>query len=150
MTVLLEEAFDKVSKLPETLQDEIAKELLAEYEDEARWEKISLHVKKLVENGQTADARKVLSTVQTGVSPTLDSWRVALAQPKARLEKSAGGENIKEDALWLRDNSETYKGKWIALKNGKLLGAHVSRIELRHSLRQAGKLAGAVFSRIDN
>jgi hypothetical protein len=38
MTVLLKEAFEKASKLPETLQDEIAKELLADIEDEARWE----------------------------------------------------------------------------------------------------------------
>ena len=35
MTRLLKEAFDRVSKLSETLQDEIAKKLLAELEKEA-------------------------------------------------------------------------------------------------------------------
>jgi hypothetical protein len=38
MTVLLKEAFDKALKLPETLQDEIARELLADIEAESRWD----------------------------------------------------------------------------------------------------------------
>ena len=150
MTVLLKEAFDKVSKLPETLQDEIAKEILAELETEAREEKISDHVKKLVENGQIEDARSVLATIQPGISAALDNWQRALSIPKAKLDKSSEGENIKDDALWLRNNSEKYKGKWIALKNGALLGAHNSRIELRRSLKQAGNLSGSMFSRIDD
>jgi len=150
MTVLLKEAFDKVSKLPETLQDEIAKEILAELETEAPGEKISEHVKKLVENGQIEDARDVLSTIQPGISSALDNWQRALSIPKAKLDKSSEGENVKDDALWLRDNSEKYKGKWIALKNGVLLGAHNSRVELRCSLIQTGKLSGSMFFRIDD
>jgi hypothetical protein len=150
MTGLLKEAFDRVSKLPETLQDEIAKELLAELQAEAGWKKISEHVKNLVENGQIADAREVLSTIPPGTSTALDNWQRVLSNPKAKLEKSAGGENIKKDALWLQNNSDKYKGNWIALKNGILLGANESRIELRRSLKQAGKLAGTMFFRIDN
>jgi hypothetical protein len=38
MTVLLKEAFDKVSKLPETIQDEIAMDLLANIETEGKWD----------------------------------------------------------------------------------------------------------------
>ena len=38
MTVLLKEAFDRVSRLPEARQDEIAKEILAEIEAEERWD----------------------------------------------------------------------------------------------------------------
>jgi hypothetical protein len=38
MTVLLKEAFDKVSKLPVAHQDKIAKEILAEIEVEERWD----------------------------------------------------------------------------------------------------------------
>ncbi len=38
MTELLKEALDKASKLPETLQDDIAKELLADIEAELRWD----------------------------------------------------------------------------------------------------------------
>lgn len=150
MTVLLKQAFAKVSLLPETLQDEIAKELLAELEAEIHAEEVSEHVKKLVEEGQIAEAREVIYSIQPGISNVLDSWQRALAYPEAKLNESAGGENIKADAAWLQDNSEKYKGKWIALKNGILLGAHESRIELHRSLKQAGKLPGAMFFRIDN
>ena len=150
MTVLLKEAFAKASTLPETLQDEIAKELLAELEVETHGQKMSEHVKKLVENGQIAEAREIMSITQPGTSAVLDNWKRALAYPKAKSNKSAGGKNIKKDAAWLQNNSDKYKGKWIALKNGILLGAHESRIELRRSLKQAGKLPGAMFFRLDN
>ncbi len=150
MTELLEEAFDKVSTLPETLQDEIAKELLADIDSDSRWRKISEHLKTLVENGQIEDARKVLLTVQPGVSEELDHWLETLAIPKATVSNSATGGNIKDDILWIQHNSEKYKGKWIALKNGQLLGADESRIELHQSLKQASNLAGATFFRIDN
>jgi hypothetical protein len=149
MTVLLEQAFDKVSKLPETLQDEIARELLADIETgfQVRLDRIAEQVKTLVEDGNVEEARKLLSTIQPGASPTLDKWRNALAEPKAMIGKSSSKENMKEDARWLRDNSEKYGGMWIALKNGKLLGAHESRIKLRHTLKQTAALRGAMFFR---
>ncbi|NIM13412.1 MAG: hypothetical protein GTO45_14955 [Candidatus Aminicenantes bacterium] len=150
MTVLLKQAFEKISELPETLQDEIAKELLADIEAEARWEKISEHVKKLVEEGRIMEARNILSTIPSGVSTALNNWQKALYEPKVKFEKFATGGESREDVLWLQNNSEMYKGKWIALKNGILYGSHESRIELRRSLKQAGKLAGTMFFRIEN
>jgi hypothetical protein len=151
MTVLLKQAFDKVSKLPETLQDEIARELLIDIETEARWEKrISGHVKQLVENSRIEDARDVLSGIQPGTSAALDNWLRVLSEPTAKVEKSATGGQIRKDALWLQNNSEKYKGKWIALKNGTLLGSHESLVELQNALKNTGKLVGAMFFRIDN
>jgi hypothetical protein len=151
MSVLLKQAFDKVSKLPETLQDEIAKELLMDIETDTLWEKrISEHVKHLVENSRIEDARNVLSDIQPGTSAALDNWRKVLSEPKAKVEKSATGGQIRKNALWLQNNSEKYTGKWIALKNGTLLGSHKSLVELRLSLKKAGKLAGAMFFLIDN
>jgi len=38
MTKLLAEAFEKASKLPENLQDELARDLLEELTGEARWD----------------------------------------------------------------------------------------------------------------
>lgn len=149
MTVLLKEAFDKVSMLPETMQDEIARELLTELEVKTNEPKISEHVKKLVEDGKIEEAREVMYFIQPKSSTVLDSWQKALAYPAVRLSKSTGDKNIKKDAEWLQKNSTKYKGKWIALKNGKLLGAHESRIELRISLKQTSKLSGAMFFRID-
>jgi hypothetical protein len=39
MTVLLSEVFQKASTLPESLQDEVARELLNEIEWEQKWDK---------------------------------------------------------------------------------------------------------------
>jgi len=39
MTILLKEAFRKASELPESLQNQIAKELLADIEGECLWDK---------------------------------------------------------------------------------------------------------------
>lgn len=62
MTVLLKEAFEKVSKLPEAQQDEIAKELLAEIEAEERWDET---LKKTEDKlGQLAD--KALKDFKAG------------------------------------------------------------------------------------
>lgn len=151
MTLLLKQAFDKVSKLPETLQDEIAKELLTDIETDTHLEKrISEHVKQLVENSRIEDARDVLSNIQPGTFTALDNWRKVLSEPKAKVEKSATGGQTRKNALWLQNNSEKYKGKWIALKNSTLVGFHESCVELYQSLKKDGKLAGIMFFRIDN
>ncbi len=39
MTKLLKQAFEKASELPDSLQDELALELLREMEGETRWDK---------------------------------------------------------------------------------------------------------------
>jgi len=150
MTVLLKQAFEKMSKLPITLQDEIAKELLTDMEAGIRLEKrISEHVKKLVENSCIDDARDVLSNIQPGTSTELDNWKKVLSEPKAKVEKSATGGQTRKNAVWLQNNAEKYKGKWIALKNSTLVGSHESRVELYQSLKEEGKLAGTMFFRID-
>ena len=150
MTILLKQAFEKVSKLPETIQNEIAKELLTDIETGTPMGKrISEHVKQLVENNCIEDARDVLSNIKPGTSTALDNWRKVLSEPKAKVEKSATGGQTRKNALWLQNNSEKYKGKWIALKNSTLVGSHESRVELYQSLKKEGKLAGTMFFRID-
>jgi len=49
MTKLLAEAFEKASRLPENLQDELARELIEELAGEARWDQT------LAESADTVD-----------------------------------------------------------------------------------------------
>lgn len=49
MTKLLAEAFEKASKLPENLQDELARELIEELAGEAQWDQT------LAESADTVD-----------------------------------------------------------------------------------------------
>ncbi|QTA86201.1 hypothetical protein [Desulfonema magnum] len=106
--------------------------------------------KNLTEANRISEARKLLSKIQPGISRKLDNWRRVLAEPKVKIEKSATGGSVKEDALWLKNNSSKYKGKWVALKQGSLLGSHESRVKLHFSLKESGKLIGTTFFRVEN
>ena len=145
MTELLKQAYDKVSTLPEEIQDRIARELLEDIDSDAHWKKVSDQLRTLVENSQVEEAREVLATVPPGVSEELDAWLKVLPVPKAYLSPPESDGNSKLDVLWIHHNADKYKGKWVAIKNGELLGADESRIELRNTLKSAGNLKGATF-----
>ena len=49
MTTLLQEAFDKASKLPPGTQDLLAREIIEEIEGEARWDETLTHSQPLLE-----------------------------------------------------------------------------------------------------
>jgi len=41
-----------------------------------------------------------------------------------RQEKKATGGNMLKNMQWLQNHAAAYRGKWVALKNGKLMGSH--------------------------
>lgn len=106
------------------------------------------NVRNLVENGRISDARHLLRFVPMGISDRVDNWRRILAKPRAKTEDSASGGGLKRDLAWLYDNSEKFRGKWVALREGELLGSHENRIELHRRLKHSSKLDGAMFFRI--
>src|SRR4030042_7079563 len=106
-------------------------------------------IKILIEAGQVSNARFLLTSIPFGISSKLDNWRRVLAIPKAKPEKVATGVDIKQNSSWLLINSGKFKGKWVALKKGILLGSHESRIELHRQLTLADKLKGATFFKIE-
>lgn len=107
-------------------------------------------VRRLVVEGQVEEARRILKVSFSGGSQEVEYWRRVLALPQARVERSATGGELKCDHLWLRRNSKHYLGKWVALKDGLLLGSHDKRIELHRQLKRQDQLAGAVFVKIPN
>ncbi|MBW2060561.1 MAG: hypothetical protein JRI95_03240 [Deltaproteobacteria bacterium] len=108
-------------------------------------------VKDLVEDGRVVDARHLLSSIQVppGLSTKLDTWRKVLAEPRTKPREIATGGDLKKDALWLRKNASKYKGQWVALKDGALLGNDTSRVKLHHALKDEGCLNGALFVLIE-
>jgi hypothetical protein len=48
----------------------------------------------------------------------------------------------------LRAHSGEYAGQWVALRNGTLVGADVSRVALHRRLEQDGELAGITLVRL--
>jgi len=67
-----------------------------------------------------------------------------------RQEKKATGGNMLKNTLWIQKNAAAYRGKWVALKNGKLLGSHESQVELYRNLKESGNISGSVFFRVEN
>jgi hypothetical protein len=68
MTQLLEQAFQKVARLPDAQQDEIAAWLLAELEAEARWDELFAESQDLL--AQLAD--EALAEHRAGQTKPLD------------------------------------------------------------------------------
>ncbi len=167
--LILEEFFDKQqwdtafihsqekrSRLPEKARGENHHEI-PDISKHADWnatvenaERISNHIKKLIENSRVQEARKIVSAIRPGVSAKLDYWKKVLTEPVAKVGGPGTGGDMRKDILWFEKNADNYKGKWVALKNGVLLGSHKSRAELRQNLKQSGKLARSLFIRIEN
>ncbi len=105
-------------------------------------------VMDLVQGGRVSEARQLLSTVPENLSGTVENWRRVLAEPNAEPGISASGSSLSSDSLWLKENADRYQGRWVALKQGVMLGSHVSRRELHRRLKCAGALNGASFLRV--
>lgn len=112
-------------------------------------ERISRHINALIEaGGCVLEARRIVSKIRPGVSEKLDYWKKVLAEPVARLAGPGSGGDMRKDMMWLENNADKYKGKWIALKDGVLIGSHESRPELRRTLEQSGRLSETTFFKL--
>jgi len=111
-------------------------------------ERIIEEIRKLAEKGLTSKARKILSAIPPGVSAKIDGWRRVMAPPVAKSKKGGSGGNLEKSIPWLDKNSEAYRGQWVALKDGVLLGSHNRMTVLYDSLEKAGKLSGSLFCRL--
>ncbi|HHC24033.1 MAG TPA: hypothetical protein ENK58_01265 [Desulfobacterales bacterium] len=111
-------------------------------------EQICDYITKLVENSYVTEARKIVSAIPLGVSLELDYWKKVLAEPVARVTKPRTDRDPRKDTLWIEKNAGKYKGKWIALKSGDLLGSNESLAELHSTLKQSGKITGAFVFRV--
>lgn len=71
-----------------------------------------------------------------------------LAEPVARVAGPGSGGDMRKDILWIENNSDSYRGRWVALRNGVLLDSHESRAELHRIVKQSGMLAKSLFVQI--
>ncbi|MGE0083810.1 MAG: hypothetical protein AB7S75_05255 [Desulfococcaceae bacterium] len=107
-------------------------------------------IRKLAEEGDISEARSLLAEIPAGLSPESDRWRTVLSIPKVRQEESATGGNVLKNTQWLQNHAAAYRGKWVALKNGKLMGSHENQVELYRNIKQSGNIAGSMFFRVEN
>lgn len=112
---------------------------------EADVEPLDDRVSVLLSEGRVQAARDLASLIG-------GEWSALLAVPVVRRGPKAGdGETrFKSDRAWLDANrhNPAHRGKWVALRDGELVGADESLVVLHRALKEAGTLAGALFVRL--
>jgi hypothetical protein len=59
--------------------------------------------------------------------------------------KATSAEGVRRNTAWLHTHYQEYRGKWIALNEGVLLGANESLVELHKAIEKTGQLSVALF-----
>ena len=106
-------------------------------------------IKTLVEKGDLVRAKKMLVENDINNSVSQSKWRRVLAEPVVTPGSPASGKNIKNDIAWIKTHSDQYKGQWVAIKDGKLLGNNKRRLALQQELKELNELRGALFFKVE-
>ncbi len=75
----------------------------------------------------------------------LARYALVLAPPRVIRTEYAPDTTIAQDKNWIKQNGDRYRGKWIALRNGELLGATDTLQELIDAL---GKNRDILYTKI--
>jgi hypothetical protein len=118
-------------------------------EEERSLNRKEKQIREAVQKGDIREARKMISEIHPHLSKVLDGWGRALTEPKGTLKGTSSGFSLKPNIVWLKNNSNQYKGQWVALRDGALLGNHANRTRLRAELRRLNKLKGALFVKVE-
>jgi hypothetical protein len=112
--------------------------------------RMEVELRSLLQAGCVAEARTRIA----GLSPELRAhstfarWLKALQPPQVRVVARASTGSVEKNAAWLRSHADEHDGRWIALREGVLLGSHPNHVALHRELEQRGELHGAIFVRI--
>jgi hypothetical protein len=66
--------------------------------------------------------------------PEIQKYARTLAPPRITLRTQSTDRGLKANREWIKANAGDYKGRWVALRNGVLLGSYQSLDELVHSI----------------
>jgi hypothetical protein len=106
-------------------------------------------VTHLLNTGHITEARQLVSLLlKVSPTPKLEQWARVLAPPTVREESVASGGSIARNNAWLREHARDYVGKWVALRDGVLVGEDADRVALHRRLEQSGQLEGVFFARL--
>lgn len=102
-------------------------------------------VRQLVEEGRVGEARKLAASG----AEVLRDWAELLRPPRVTTGPATGQGDFDENVRWLRANMDRFRGSWVALANGALLGSNASRLALHRKLEAEEKLTSALFVKVD-
>lgn len=78
-------------------------------------------------------------------NPELQKYARVLAPPKVVRSDLAPTPSVKANRNWLKERAQSYKGRWVALRNGELKGVANSLDEL---VEQLGDTKGMLLTRV--
>lgn len=103
-------------------------------------------IRRMIRLGEVPKARSLLQSLSASIrsNPVVSPLVRALEKPRARMLQSGSGHRISRQ--WLRDNSQEYQGKWVAVFDNQLIGNDDSCIRLRDRVQsERENLAGVQF-----
>ena len=106
-------------------------------------------IRSLVQEGKVAKARTLLRELRGKFNddPDVMAWTKILSLPRILSQDRLGtASGLRKNYEWIENNGHDYQGKWVALRDGRLIGADVSRIALHNSLNH--ELRGITFAKL--
>lgn len=97
-------------------------------------------IRELVESGRVGEARNFIETA-TG---DLGNWPDVLAPPRAipgPPKPASGRGDLHINMQWLQAHREEYRGRWVAMRDGRLVDCDPDLLALRARLDTAGASA---------
>lgn len=89
-----------------------------------------------------------IAKLESTVRDLQEQLTKVLAPPVVRTVEEKTPHSLTLNNAWLREHKQEHRGKWVALRDGVLLGADKSRVALHRQLEQRGELAGSAFARL--
>ena len=107
-------------------------------------------VRKYLRENKVVKAREVLDSfvAESDFSDQTTRIRELLRPPVVRMVPGNYPNNISDNMGWIRSHSGEFKGQWVALDRGELLGASPKLFELHKKLDQT-QLSDALFIKLD-
>jgi hypothetical protein len=96
-------------------------------------------LRAMVQEGRVDEARELIRTeLAAGRGQAIRVWAKLLEPPSSTPQPRSGRGDFDDNAAWLREHKDEYRGKWVALRDGGLIDHDASLIELRDRLREKG------------
>lgn len=111
---------------------------------------IERHVFQLIKEGNLNQVTKLLEQYSDVDSSLLTKWTKIFRRSKNNKpdKKSLKHDEISNDSLWLKNNSKFYISKWVALKDGKFIGANENLNKLKEEINNKGELKKITYIKL--
>lgn len=100
----------------------------------------------LLKDNDFTNARNYISDfIFLGASEKSLHWRNILSHTNLKVEKTSSAGKLQSNEQWINDNLKKFRGNWVALKDGKLLGYSNNKKDLFNEIKDKSALSDMLF-----